>query len=434
MALEDKRVQQMLLQMMSALNFVIIIFLSMTIGLTAERIAKSGQARAFFDRISAVPYSPRLLPLFAVSLFLLLLAVMALAQRPGAEPRKQHTCAAAAVALVLALLGLLRLSYSGIVLLVAARFLSLLESRREQTVFIGAMTILFLCSDYDLISLQIPMVSFQEYLFYYNANTANLLLSMKNVLVSINMLLFITVIVQMSLQRSAEHEKVIRLNRELGEANQRIMSYAIESERTAATSERNRLAREIHDSIGHVLTGISAGLDACITLAGHSPEKVKPQLEMLAGLSRQGLQDVRRSVHALEAEKAEDYSIHEALFKMAHDTEAATGVQITVESVLDQLELQIDEADTVYRIVQESMTNAIKHGQAGKIHVRIKLEGRWLVVLVHDNGLGCEGFQKGFGLRHMEERVALLGGRLRMKSLHGFTVMARLKIRWRDER
>ena len=414
MALEDKRVQQMLLQMMSALNFVIIIFLSMTIGLTAERIAKSGQARAFFDRISAVPYSPRLLPLFAVSLFLLLLAVMALAQRPGAEPRKQHTCAAAAVALVLALLGLLRLSYSGIVLLVAARFLSLLESRREQTVFIGAMTILFLCSDYDLISLQIPMVSFQEYLFYYNANTANLLLSMKNVLVSINMLLFITVIVQMSLQRSAEHEKVIRLNRELGEANQRIMSYAIESERTAATSERNRLAREIHDSIGHVLTGISAGLDACITLAGHSPEKVKPQLEMLAGLSRQGLQDVRRSVHALEAEKAEDYSIHEALFKMAHDTEAATGVQITV--------------------VQESMTNAIKHGQAGKIHVRIKLEGRWLVVLVHDNGLGCEGFQKGFGLRHMEERVALLGGRLRMKSLHGFTVMARLKIRWRDER
>ncbi len=110
MALEDKRVQQMLLQMMSALNFVIIIFLSMTIGLTAERIAKSGQARAFFDRISAVPYSPRLLPLFAVSLFLLLLAVMALAQRPGAEPRKQHTCAAAAVVLVLALLGLLRLS------------------------------------------------------------------------------------------------------------------------------------------------------------------------------------------------------------------------------------------------------------------------------------------------------------------------------------
>lgn len=429
----DKKVQRMLLEMMAALNLVIILFLSMTIGITAERIAQSGQARAFFDQVSAVPNSPRATPIIAVSLFLLLLGTMALIRRNDGTPFRQKLLVAATLVLLIALMAALRMSYAGVVLLVAAELLVFFESRRTQTIFIGIMTVLFLCSDYDLISLQIPMVSFQDYLFYYNTNTANLLISTKNVLISINMLLFITVIVQMSLQRSAEHEKVIRLNAELGEANQRIMAYAIESERSAAIHERNRIAREIHDSIGHILTSISAGLDACITLTDRSPEHVREHLVVLADVSRSGLQEVRRSVHALGAEQPEHLVTAEVVRKMARDTEAASGVRVTLDSMLDQVELQMDEADTVYRIVQESMTNAIKHGGATEISIRIKLEGRWLVVIVHDNGSGCEDCQKGFGLRHMEERVALLGGRLRVKSFRGFTVMARLNIRWRDE-
>ncbi len=428
----EKKTQRMLLKMMSGLNLVIILFLSMTIGVTAGRIAESGQARAFFDQVDVVPNAPRAAPLLAVVLFLLMVGAMALVRREGVPLLRQRLLVALTLFLLVALMIVLRMSYAGVVLLVAAELLVFFESRQTQTIFIGGMTVLFLCSDYDLISLQLPMVSFQEYLFYYNTNTANLLLSTKNVLISINMLLFIMIIVQMSLQRSAEHEKVIRLNRELGEANQRIMAYAIESERNALVQERNRLAREIHDSIGHTLTGISAGLDACMTLVDHSPERVKQQLAVLADVSRSGLRDVRRSVHALEAEP-EDLTIAEAVRKMVRDSQAASGVQITLESVLDEIELQMDEADTVYRIVQESMTNAIKHGHATGIHVRIKRQGRWLAVLVHDNGIGCEAFHKGFGLRHMEKRVALLGGSLRVKSLWGFTVRARLNIRWRDE-
>ncbi len=431
--MEENRPQQMLLQMMAALNFVIVLFLSMTIGVTAERIAKSGQARAFLDKIHSVPNLPRMTPAIAVGLYLLLLVVMTLAQSPKRSPTQQRLYACAAMAVLVALMAALRMSYSGCVLLVVAQFLHLFQSRQVQTVFIGIMTVLFLCSDYDLISLQLPMVSFQEYLFYYNVNTANLLLSMKNVLVSINMLLFIAIIVQMSLQQSAEHEKVIRLNRQLGDANQRIMEYAIESERAAETRERNRLAREIHDTMGHTLTGISAGLDACITLADHSPELVREQLRLLADISRRGLRDVRRSVHALGPDAFEDLPPPEAIRKLVEDTAAASGVRISLDSALDRAPLQRDEADTVYRIIQESMTNAIKHGHASQITVRIRVEGRWLVVIVSDNGSGCPEFSKGFGLRHMEERVALLGGKLQVKSFHGFTVVARLNIRWRDE-
>lgn len=431
--MEENRTQQMLLKMMAALNLVIVLFLSMTIGLTAGRIAKSGQARAFLDQIGAVPNLPGLTPVLAVGIFVQLLGVMALAQRMRASARRQRLLALAALVLLAALMAVLRMSYSGCVLFVAAQFMVLFESKRTQTVFIGAMTVLFLCSDYDLVSLQLPMVSFQEYLFYYNANTANLLLSLKNVLVSINMLLFIAIIVQMSLQKSAEHEKVIRLNRQLGEANQRLMEYAIESERTAETRERNRLAREIHDTMGHTLTGISAGLDACITLIDRSPALAREQLEILAEASRSGLRDVRRSVHALGPDALAEMGVAGAVRKLADDTAAATGVAVSLDSVLSQVPLQHDEADTVYRIVQEGMTNAIKHGHATEIMIKIKTEGRWLVVIVRDNGTGCAGFSKGFGLRHMEERVALLGGRLRVRSFHGFVLVARLNIRWRDE-
>ena len=428
----EKNVHRMLLHIMTMLNFVIVLFLSMTISITAERIAKSGQARAFFDQIDAIPNSPRLTPVLAVALFLLLVSSMTLIHRET-TPLHQKALLSAILVFLIALMGVLRLSYAGVILLVVANLLLFFKSRKAQTIFIGAMTLMFLCSDYDLITLQLPMVSFQDYLFYYNTNTANLLLSTKNVLISINILLFITIIVQMSLQQSAEHEKVIRLNQELADANQRIMAYAIEAERTASTYERNRLAREIHDSIGHTLTGISAGLDACLTLIDHSPELARKQIAVLADVSRSGLQDVRRSVHALEVEKPEDYSPAEAIRKLARDTGAATGVRITVDSMLDQIELQMDESDTVYRIVQESTTNAIKHGHATEIFVRIKLERRWLVVIVHDNGTGCDDCKKGFGLRHMEERVALLGGSLRFRSSHGFTVVARLNIRWRDD-
>lgn len=429
----EKKVHQMLLNIMTMLNFVIVLFLSLTISITAERIAKSGQARAFFDQIDAIPNFPRLAPILAVALFLLLVGSMTLIHRENITSPHQRLLLSAILVLLITLMAALRMSYSGVILLVVANLLLFFKSRKTQTVFIGAMTLLFLCSDYDLITLQLPMVSFQDYLFYYNTNTANLLLSTKNVLISINMLLFITIIVQMSLQQSAEHEKVKRLNQELADANQRVMAYAIEAERTAATYERNRLAREIHDSIGHTLTGISAGLDACMTLIDHSPELARKQIAVLADVSRSGLQEVRRSVHALEAEKPGDYSVAEVILKLARDTEAATGVHITVDSMLDQIDLQMDESDTVYRIVQESTTNAIKHGHATEIYVRIKLERRWLVVIVHDNGTGCDSFSKGFGLRHMEERVALLGGSLRFRSFRGFTVAARLNIRWRDD-
>ena len=87
----------------------------------------------------------------------------------------------------------------------------------------------------------------------------------------------------------------------------------------------------------------------------------------------------------------------------------------------------------MYRVVQESITNAIRHGKASKIHIEIvRIDGD-LHIVITDNGKGCTQIKPGFGLHHMNERVEMLGGDLRYKSGNGFEVHARIPIRWGTE-
>ena len=89
-----------------------------------------------------------------------------------------------------------------------------------------------------------------------------------------------------------------------------------------------------------------------------------------------------------------------------------------------------DEEEVIYRIVQESITNSIRHGNASHIWIAISREYNILLVKIRDNGKGCTDVQKGFGLHHMEERLSLLQGELSYHGEDGFTVEARIPIRW----
>ena len=91
------------------------------------------------------------------------------------------------------------------------------------------------------------------------------------------------------------------------------------------------------------------------------------------------------------------------------------------------------EEDTIYRIVQEGITNAIRHGHASRIFINFKKVDIWLVIRIRDNGIGCKDIHKGFGLTHMKERVDMLHGTVTYSSNNGFQVVAKLPIRWRNE-
>ena len=106
------------------------------------------------------------------------------------------------------------------------------------------------------------------------------------------------------------------LYHELQNANEQLSEYADMAEKMAQTNERNRLAREIHDTLGHSLTGIIAGLDACLALVDVAPQEVKKQLKLLADVSRDGMKDVRRSVSELRPDEMERLSLNASIRKM----------------------------------------------------------------------------------------------------------------------
>ena len=240
-------------------------------------------------------------------------------------------------------------------------------------------------------------------------------------------------------QRTEENSAIRRLNGELEQANDRLSvmneqlkAYAAESERMAETRERNRLAREIHDTLGHALTGITAGADACIQMLEISPKMAKKQMERIASTAREGMNEVRRSVRALRPDALERMQLTDAVAKLCAEMQTTSQAEITLDLQTEDLRLSPDEEDAVYRIVQESITNAIRHGHATAVRVRIAAEERRLGITVTDNGCGCAKIEPGFGLRHMRERLRLLNGTLKVKSEKGFELHAEIPLRWGD--
>ena len=92
-----------------------------------------------------------------------------------------------------------------------------------------------------------------------------------------------------------------------------------------------------------------------------------------------------------------------------------------------------DEEDMIYRVVQESITNAIRHGKAKQIDVNLWKEDKWLNLEIKDNGIGCEEIHTGFGLIHIEERIKMLKGTVEYDGSNGFKVTARIPIRWGEK-
>ena len=157
--------------------------------------------------------------------------------------------------------------------------------------------------------------------------------------------------------------------------------------------------------------------------------------------AREGLNDVRGSIKALRPDALEKHSLEDALNTLTANFHLTTSAEVRFEQKAGPLSFAGDEEDTLYRIVQEGMTNAVRHGHATEIEIEITREDDVLTVMLRDNGLGCENLKEGFGLRHMEERLGLLGGSLSCGNRNvdsddgnrGFYLLASLPVRGREQ-
>lgn len=299
----------------------------------------------------------------------------------------------------------------------------------RQKRFLSAMIVVYLFCNMDAATSALHAVTLKQYLAFYSLHTRSVLQLVIESLSALEMILFILYMVLFISQQTSEKQEILNLNRQLQQANEQLRIYAEESAHTAQVQERNRLAREIHDTLGHVLTGITAGADACIQMMDDSPEMARHQMELIADTARNGMNDVRRSVKALRPDSLEKENLSGALNKMCTSMAQSSGAQIQLEESLAGLTLSQDEEDCVYRTVQEGITNAIRHGHATRVQVRCHIEDGVLEVSVRDNGIGCKSVTPGFGLQHMQERMLMLGGTFWYENSDGFCIRAEIPLR-----
>ncbi len=145
------------------------------------------------------------------------------------------------------------------------------------------------------------------------------------------------------------------------------------------------------------------------------------------------MKDVRRSVSKLRPDALEKLKLEDAVVKMLKDMGAASGTDICMENQVKPFQFHEDEEEVIYRVIQEAATNAIRHGRAKHIWIRISKAEQWLTIEVKDDGAGCGLIHEGFGLKHMEERLSLLDGTLEYDGKDGFLITARIPIRWGEE-
>ena len=200
------------------------------------------------------------------------------------------------------------------------------------------------------------------------------------------------------------------------------------TEKIGESNERKRLAREIHDTLGHALTGIAAGIDACIAMIDIDPNVTKQQLLVVSKVVREGISDVRRSLNKLRPGALEEHTLKEAIQKMIKEFSDVSEVEIMLDYQLDKVDFENTKEDIIFRIVQESITNALRHGRAKKVEINIYQRVSDLEIVIADNGVGCDDlkyskiFNKISDLKQMQERAAILNGRLEYYSKEGFTV------------
>jgi signal transduction histidine kinase len=211
--------------------------------------------------------------------------------------------------------------------------------------------------------------------------------------------------------------------RALEAANRQLAARAATVEQLAGSRERNRLARELHDTLAHSLTGLNLELQALETLLDHDLGAARAQLAEAQGTVRNGIQESRRAILALRASPLQDLGLAEALRELARKHADRTGVAVTCD-VADVGALDPLTEQAIYRIAEAALDNIEHHAAATLLTVKLTSQtpGGGLILEIGDNGLGFDPGQvpvDRLGLSGMAERAALIGAKLEVTSAPG---------------
>ncbi len=407
------------------INLVAIVYNASIYLFATNYVAAKGFSHSLLERLDAIPGSPSLIFWVSISLYACLLLVMYYRERHPNQLSVYDKATIIEILLMLVIFSVLHSSYNGLLLLVFAdifygsKEFNASKDKKYWFSFIILSFGMLLLSNYDLMSLFIKLPSLDTYIRFYPESVRLLLLFGKNFLYSLNIVVFMISLLFYILSAITERHRIEEELRMASQANRELNSYLALSEKIAEDRERKRIAREIHDTLGHALTGISAGIDAVKVLVDIDTNRAKEQLNNVSVVVRDGIRDVRGSLNKMRPGALENNTLKEALIKIIREYEAISNLEIHLRYEWDNIDLDIAKEDIVFRVIQESITNSVRHGHAKTIWIEL-LEEESYVMTIQDDGVGFDELHYGYGLKQMQERLMIIGGSVRFENRDGF--------------
>lgn len=227
-----------------------------------------------------------------------------------------------------------------------------------------------------------------------------------------------------------ERIKAQKLNDELNEAYKKLKEYSSKIEELTITKERNRVASDIHDSLGHSLTALIMHLDFLENVVDKDGEKTKAIISKCQNLARESMTGLRGAVYALKEER-QSKGLRISINELIDNFMVNEGIEISLnlEEALENISPDIK--NIIYRTVQEALTNGIRHGKATEFSIDIFDVQDGVEFKINDNGMGCEKIVMGNGLYNIEKRIYSVDGRVKFsgKTDKGFLIDAYIPLK-----
>ena len=385
-----KQVQRILI----IINFCAILYHGLIFYFGTKIAEDTRMSRDLLEHLNSIPFSPKKMLYMSLIFYIFLVLIIYYRNRKQNNYSIYDKLSLVELALMLAILYSLRYSYNGVVLLVLmdifydSKEFQLTTDKKHYLIFalISLFTLLF--TNYDLISSLINAVSIDPYIHMYPNKVHGLLIMGRQVIISLNLITFMIWLLLYILTALKEKQQIEAKLQLAAQANRDLENYMALSEKIAEDRERKRIARDIHDTLGHALTGISAGLDAVDVLVDTNPSLAKQQLRKISKAVRDGLSDVRRSLKNLRPTALENATLEEAMKNLCKEYEALSHLKIHFNYNWGNVDFEVVKEDSLFRIIQESITNTVRHGHAQNIWIDLDANMICYNLIIYDDGVG----------------------------------------------
>ncbi len=240
---------------------------------------------------------------------------------------------------------------------------------------------------------------------------------LSNILLFSLTLVFALLLTDALLSERQSREQLETVYQELEKTHQQLRHYALRIEDQATLQERNRISREIHDGLGHTLAAQTIQMNNAILFWQSDSDTALMSLKQAKKLGAEALLEVRKSVSMLRSNPLQGLPLETALKKLLSDFQHSSGINVNSDFQLAE-SFPTEINTTLFRILQESLTNISKHAQAKTVIVQMEQQVGMIYLTISDDGKGFTPTQNttGFGLQGMQERAAALGGQLQIQS------------------